>query len=517
MKDRNFALRREPSGVGLGVLALVAASFWPFVNFINQNRGSSPNLGRVTLYGALVTTTFVAMAAVLGVVTRRPFARIAAPIAAFIILSFSYAAMEQAIPVRSKFVACIWVVTVGVICWLAWLVSRHRKALTAMLAALVVLVALPTASYLEFLVSASFAHTGANTEPHSYQAAFVRKPNIYFMVLDAYARADTLKEALGFDNEPFITELRNLGFFVPRRSFSNYPATNASVGSMLSMEYPVAARSLRDPGSQFHRELFGHNAVVEKLKAEGYRYILVPSGIWTKISCGGEEAVCIEKTRAVDLERAFVSLTPMQLLYQKGFFRKLLGSRAEDYLEPDDLLRPLADDLAGSPSPFFAMIHFGGIHDSIYAQDCGKGDPGGVGLYDKAATDRYVYAVRCTNRQLLPVLKAIVARDPDAVIIMTGDHGPLIGPDRPPESRYRPWTWGIHTVEDYRNLYGTMTGIRLPSSCNSLLSDDHYAVNDFRIVFACLSGTRPALLPNQTYYFRFEENRVEAVSTELLK
>jgi hypothetical protein len=100
---------------------------------------------------------------------------------------------------------------------------------------------------------------------------------------------------------------------------------------------------------------------------------------------------------------------------------------------------------------------------------------------------------------------------------MTGDHVPLIGPNCPLESRYRPWTWGFHTVEDYRNLYGTTTGIRLPWSCGSLLSDDHYAVNDFRIVFACLSGTKPTLLPNETYYFRFEENSVEAVSSGLLK
>ena len=506
---------RKRLRINPGVLALVAASLWPFANFAYQNRGAYFSLDWLLVYFAIVLCLFGGIAAILSLLTRRPFARIAAPVAAFIILTYSYGAMKEAIPVPPNYIGYVWLAVAIVICTVIWFASRNRNALTAMFAAVLMLVALPIAGYLEFIAVSPFASADAATPP--YLAAFVRKPNVYFMILDAYARADTLKEALGFDNQPFIDELRGLGFFVPRRSVSNYPATNASVGSILSLDYPAAAHGLDGVASAFRRVLLGHNVVVEKLKAEGYRYIVAPSGIWTKISCGGTEDLCIEKTRAMEMERALVSLTPLQLLSEKGAFRSLFRSTAEDYLEPDDLLRPLGDPLAHAPSPFFAMIHFGGVHDQIYESDCRKGEPGSVTLFDRNTAERYTDSVHCTNEQLVPLLKAIIARDPDAVILITGDHGPSIGLDRHLQPPIRPWTWGIHSPEDYRNQYSTMTGIRLPASCGDMLSDDTYAVNDFRIVFACLSDTRPKLLANQAWYFYFDDKRVVPVAPELMK
>ena len=510
MTGPDTASQRIRAWINPGIVALLAASFWPFANFINQNRGSYFSLNWILIYFAMVAAIFICLTAVIGALTRKPFARVAAPFAAFIVLFFCYGAMRQAIPGPPKFIIYIWLAIVVLACALAWLASRHQKASAALLAALLVLVALPTASYLKFIAGTLAA---ARAQAHLYPAALVRKPNIYFMILDAYARADTLKEALGFDNQPFIDEVRKLGFFVPERSVSNYPATNLSVSSILSLDYLEAALSL-DREVQFRRELLGHNVVVEKLKAEGYRYIVVPSGIWTKISCGGQEDVCIEKTRALEMERALLSLTPLRLISEKTAFRKLLRSSAEDYLEPRDLLGPLADPLAGTPSPFFALIHFGGIHDQIYTADCAKGTTGSVTLRNRELADRYTYAVHCTNEQLLLVLKTIIARDPNAVVVMTGDHGPYIVLDHPWDPTR---LWGIHSREEYRNQYGTMTGIRLPASCRGLLSDDHYAVNDFRIVFACLSDSKPALLANQAYYFYPDEKRVEPIAPEFMK
>ena len=285
MTGPDTASQRIRAWINPGIVALLAASFWPFANFINQNRGSYFSLNWILIYFAMVAAIFICLTAVIGALTRKPFARVAAPFAAFIVLFFCYGAMRQAIPGPPKFIIYIWLAIVVLACTLAWLASRHQKASAALLAALLVLVALPTASYLKFIAGTLAA---ARAQAHLYPAALVRKPNIYFMILDAYARADTLKEVLGFDNQPFIDEVRKLGFFVPERSVSNYPATNLSVSSILSLDYLGGARSL-DREVQFRRELLGHNVVVEKLKAEGYRYIVVPSGIWTKISCGGQE------------------------------------------------------------------------------------------------------------------------------------------------------------------------------------------------------------------------------------
>ncbi len=47
-----------------------------------------------------------------------------------------------------------------------------------------------------------------------------RKPDVYFLVLDAYGRSDVLKEVIGFDNSAFLDRLERKGFFVARRSTS---------------------------------------------------------------------------------------------------------------------------------------------------------------------------------------------------------------------------------------------------------------------------------------------------------
>ena len=89
--------------------------------------------------------------------------------------------------------------------------------------------------------------------------------------------------------------------------------------------------------------------------------------------------------------------------------------------------------------PFFMMLHFAGIHDGIYNEDCSKGTPGSPVLYDSTSVSRYIASVNCTNRQVLDLVARIVADDPDAIILLTGDHGPYV---KPPGIRVQPEAGG---------------------------------------------------------------------------
>jgi hypothetical protein len=514
-------MKKPSRRTGFAILALVAAGCWPFANFINENRAAYFNLHWALLYAAVVVAFAVAVAAVLSVVTRTPFFRTAAPVAVYVVVLFSYGTIKQLSPPNSKpeFVFLGWSGLVLLACALAWLASRHPKARGGIFAALLVLFAMPTVGLLKYLYGGAVAASADRTD-FLRSIAFRQKPNVYFMILDAYGRADTLKLALGFDNEGFLGELGKLGFFIPRNSVSNYPATNASVGSMLSLDYPEAAEKLETDVSSFRRELLGANPVVEKFKAEGYRYVLVPGGIWTKISCGGEEDLCLEKTRPLEMERALTSLTPIQMLIDIHFFSRWLAATPGEYLEPDDVFGRFGDQMRALQRPFFMMLHFAGIHDGIYNENCSKGTPGSPVLYDSTSVSRYTASVNCTNRQLLDLATRIVAEDPDAIILLTGDHGPTVKPlaiPVQPGQAVRPFTWGANTPEDYRNMFGTMTAFKIPASCNGLVSDRHYAVNNFRIVFSCLGNTEVTLLEDRAYYFYYYDRRVEPVRSDLLE
>ncbi len=63
------------------------------------------------------------------------------------------------------------------------------------------------------------------------------KPDVYYIILDTYTRADILAADLGFDNSDFIRQLEDMGFYVASCSRSNYNNTVKSLVSSMNMSY----------------------------------------------------------------------------------------------------------------------------------------------------------------------------------------------------------------------------------------------------------------------------------------
>jgi len=61
--------------------------------------------------------------------------------------------------------------------------------------------------------------------------------DIYYIVLDAYARQDILKEVLNYDNSAFISALKDRGFYIPDCAFSNYDGTELTISSVLNVDF----------------------------------------------------------------------------------------------------------------------------------------------------------------------------------------------------------------------------------------------------------------------------------------
>ncbi|RLT12991.1 MAG: hypothetical protein DWI24_05105 [Planctomycetota bacterium] len=63
-----------------------------------------------------------------------------------------------------------------------------------------------------------------------------KRPDIYYLVLDAYAREDILRSRYDYDNRPFLDHLKALNFSVSDQSTSNYPFTHLSLSSTLNLD-----------------------------------------------------------------------------------------------------------------------------------------------------------------------------------------------------------------------------------------------------------------------------------------
>jgi len=105
------------------------------------------------------------------------------------------------------------------------------------------------------------------------------RPNIYYVVFDAYTRADILQEIYSYDNREFLSALEARGFYIATKSYANYGFTYHSLASSLNFTYldlvakdNGSASSDQEPLYRMIRE----NRAMAFLKSQGYRLFCFP-------------------------------------------------------------------------------------------------------------------------------------------------------------------------------------------------------------------------------------------------
>jgi hypothetical protein len=89
------------------------------------------------------------------------------------------------------------------------------------------------------------AQTSWKSELETYQLEAQRNalnkdlelPDIYYIILDGYARSDYLHSILGFDNTDFLYRLRAMGFYIAEDSNTNFNWTALSLSSSLNIDF----------------------------------------------------------------------------------------------------------------------------------------------------------------------------------------------------------------------------------------------------------------------------------------
>ena len=92
-------------------------------------------------------------------------------------------------------------------------------------------------------------------------------PDIYFIILDEYARSDTMKEWYDYDSSWFIEGLENKGFFIATESQTPTGITERMITGVLNMEYIDDEPS----NDQIYR-MIAYNEVAEFLRMRGYKF-----------------------------------------------------------------------------------------------------------------------------------------------------------------------------------------------------------------------------------------------------
>lgn len=110
---------------------------------------------------------------------------------------------------------------------------------------------------------------------------YKKLPNIYYIILDSYARADILSEMYHFDNTDFLDYLKQKGFYVGSKSSSNHQSTALSLTTSLNFNYIqnlLAQINVDSNNLDPLVNMLKNNRVFNFLKQYGYKIVVFSSG-----------------------------------------------------------------------------------------------------------------------------------------------------------------------------------------------------------------------------------------------
>lgn len=357
-----------------------------------------------------------------------------------------------------------------------------------------------------------------------WSGSLQRTPNVYWIVVDSYPNARELLDIYAFDNSLFVNALNRRGFTVTPGSYANFSTTLLSVPSTLEMDYVFdqedpfyetqRSRSWRRlPGrtrSGVNASIGGDNRSVSFFKAVGYTYIHYEGGVFLITRCQGAEDLCLKggSTGQSDLESRLIALTPGPwLLSHSTAMRRAL--HPHEGIGSGTGIPELQANIEEGPfaEPFFLYAHIASPHRP-YTNDalCNLLPV----EFDRSGNRHFLAQLQCVNRQVEALLDSIVGRDPDAIVILSADHGPRLSV-RKGTSLYD------HSNRQVRESLSILQAFRGPPECLASLTPDLTPINSLRWVFACLGDEPPRWIPEHHFIARPdapERGRIRRVRLE---
>lgn len=331
--------------------------------------------------------------------------------------------------------------------------------------------------------------------------AEIERPDIYYIILDGYARADILEEVFSFDNTEMIAFLEDRGFYVAAAARSNYIHTILSLPSSLNMDYlnewvaPMSRSANRWPLIA----LLQNNRVQIILKSLGYTTVSVSSVVESDIA-GADVRFPFFGDSLNTFERFLLSRTAAQWIVKifaiespwPGYAAHRAG-----ILYSFEQLSQIPETIPGpkfvfahilAPHPPFVMDRNGDLIEPNYTYFIGDGSgyPGTLEEYLQRYPDEIVYV----NILLKKTVDDILNRSPTPpIIILQADHGSgaLLYFEAPEKSCLR-------------ERFSIFNAYYLPGENAPRLYDSITPVNSFRLIFDAYFGANLGLLEDKNYF-----------------
>jgi hypothetical protein len=323
------------------------------------------------------------------------------------------------------------------------------------------------------------------------------RPDIYYIVLDAYGRSDVINDYYGVDNSAFLQSLREKGFYVADRAHTNYIQTVFSIPAALDMEF-IKPNPPEVTGQEYFTQLVANNKISHILDACGYQTIALETGFYFTdhpivdlyLSAG---------SGLTEFEDLLLSGTPIGLLaYQLRWTKQ--GQSYQAHRERVLFAFEKLANLANRRGPKFIFAHILSPHPPFVFDAQGEEIEPNRSYSIKDGDDyqgshveyRQGYAgqVEFVNEMLQKTIDEILAKSPNPpIIIIQGDHGP---------GGHLDWHAPSDTCLAERTAI--LNAYYMPGLSPGLLYPEITPVNSFRVILKHYFDADLDLLPDRTFF-----------------
>lgn len=305
------------------------------------------------------------------------------------------------------------------------------------------------------------------------------RPDIYYIILDAYASSGVLREFYDYDNKELTDYLTDKGFYISSNSRSNYSTTVLSISSSLNMEY-INSRNL----SELYK-MIDDSRVMRFLKSQGYKFIHF-SSVEGKTQHNPNADIEFRERLLNDFSWMVLQTTmlrPFLKNFVQGDVRSAIIYTFKKMTEVPKIKEPT-----------FTFAHILCPHQLTAEK--------GKYVFGGTYRDQFSYL----NNEIEELTNAILAKsDTPPIIIFQGDHGPSVG-----EIIKQPAKEQIIKRMNILNAY------YLPNGGSSLLYDSITPVNSFRLIFNHYLGADLELLEDRNYFGSYNDRHKFIDVTDVL-
>ena len=378
------------------------------------------------------------------------------------------------------------------------------------------LVVAPVVTWVGFAAAAGVAGEpggSADQTPAGEMILPANPPDVYYILLDGYARADVLETMFSYDNSEFVDELRSRGFYVADRSTSNYAQTDLSIASSLNMAYLQDLEASLGPDSTARsplRPYLQKSRLRAALESLGYRTIAFDTGYKATELRDADVYLnprregllkYMEQGELTPFESMLVYSTGLRLLADSSkvlpqFLRPDIDSPFERHRQRIQFALDSLAELPVEPGAKFVFVHLISPHQPFVFGPNGEAidQAGPFTLAAEDAGDRrerskrgYVGQIEFLNDRVLWVVDRLLQdSETPPVIVLQGDHGPPTGGP---------------SAEDRMSI---LNAFYLPGGPAAHLYSSITPVNTFRLILSEYFGAGLPLLEDIAYYSSYE-------------